>query len=363
MPKIRVMVIEDSLVIRRMIGEALNSDPSIEVAGVACNGKVALHKLPHLKPDLVTLDVGMPVMDGIATLRKIRAEYPSLPVIMVSALTESGAATTLEALELGANDYATTPHSEEPFQSAVEKLRNELVPKVKTLCPYIRADEEPGEQTRHFYKLRPIPVPSRKRVQPIELLCIGTSTGGPNALADLFKTFPAQFPIPIVIVQHMPPKFTALLADRLTHGSKLQFHEGREGQLLEPGHAYIAPGGLHMEVQRSRLSSTIHLHDGPYENSCRPAVDVLFRSVADQFGGSALGVILTGMGQDGLEGCKYLRQETAQIIVQDESTSVVWGMPGSVTRSGLADAILPLNKITAEIIRRVNQSRLAKAKA
>jgi two-component system chemotaxis response regulator CheB len=186
---------------------------------------------------------------------------------------------------------------------------------------------------------------------------VGTSTGGPNALAQVFKTIPADFPVPVVIVQHMPPVFTAMLAERLTAGCPLKFHEGVEGQLLEAGHAYIAPGGRHMEIQRVGGRLQVHLTDAPPENSCRPAVDVLFRSVVGVCGGNLLGVIMTGMGQDGLRGCEYIRERGGQIVVQDEASSVVWGMPGYVAQAGLADKVTPLAQIALEIKNRTLASR------
>jgi two-component system chemotaxis response regulator CheB len=192
---------------------------------------------------------------------------------------------------------------------------------------------------------------------PVELVCIGTSTGGPNALAEVFKTFPADFPVPIVIVQHMPPLFTAMLADRLTANSPIKFHEGAEGQVVEPGHAYIAPGGKHMEVRRVLNRLQLHLHESPPENSCRPAVDVLFRSVVNVCGGNVLGVVMTGMGQDGLRGCELIREQRGQVVVQDEASSVVWGMPGYVAHAGYSDKIVPLNQIAFEMIHRTQSSR------
>ncbi len=360
MPKIRVLVVDDAVVIRRMITEVLNQDPQIEVVGTAANGRIALQKIPQINPDLITLDVEMPEMDGIATLKEIRKTYPKLPVIMFSTLTEKGACTTLDALTLGATDYVTKPGNIGSINEGMQKLQSELVPKIKTHCRHLRVDAPPGDHTVFFSRLKPVQVPGRAITRPVEIVCIGTSTGGPNALADVFKNFPANFPVPIVIVQHMPPTFTALLAERLGMHSKVKFHEGREGQRLEAGHAYIAPGGKHMEVRKTGFQPTLHMHEGPPENSCRPAVDVLFRSVVAIYGASTLGVVLTGMGQDGLRGCQLLREQLGQVVVQDEQSSVVWGMPGCVAQSGLADAIVPLDKVCGEIVRRVQTHRLSK---
>ena len=320
MPKIRVLVVDDAVVMRKMITEVIARDPQIEVVGTAANGRIALQKIPQVNPDLITLDVEMPEMDGLETLREIRKVYPKLPVIMFSTLTAKGASTTLDALTLGATEH-----------------------------------------TQFISKLKPAALPPRKTTRPVEIVCIGTSTGGPNALAEVFKQFPADFPVPIVIVQHMPPMFTALLAERLTATSPVKFQEGRPGQVIAPGNGYIAPGGKHMEVKREGLRTILQLHEGPPENSCRPAVDVLFRSVVAAYGPAALGVILTGMGQDGLRGCQHLREQNGQVIAQDEKSSVVWGMPGCVVQAGLADSVVPLDRVCNEITRRVKDSRLARA--
>ncbi len=361
MPKIRVLVVDDAVVMRKMITEVLARDPQIEVIGTAANGKIALQKIPQVNPDLITLDVEMPEMDGIETLREIRKIYPKLPVIMFSTLTAKGAGTTLDALSLGATDYVTKPANVGSINEGIQRLETELVPKIKAHCRHLRVDGPPGEHTQFLSRLKPATLPPRNISRPIEIVCIGTSTGGPNALADVFRQFPANFPLPIVIVQHMPPMFTALLADRLTAISTIKFQEGQQGQVVTPGQAYIAPGGKHMEVKREGLRTVIQLHEGPPENSCRPAVDVLFRSVVTAYGSSALGVILTGMGQDGLHGCQHLREQHGQVIAQDEKSSVVWGMPGCVVQAGLADSVVPLDRVCNEIIRRVKDSRMAKA--
>jgi two-component system chemotaxis response regulator CheB len=357
------MVVDDAVVMRKMITEVIGRDPHIEVAGTAANGRIALQKIPQLNPDLVTLDVEMPEMDGLETLAEIRKEYPKLPVIMFSTLTAKGAVTTLEALSRGATDYVTKPANVGSVAEGIQRLETELVPKIKAHCRHLRADLPPGDHTQFVSRLRPAPLPPRAGARAVELVCIGTSTGGPNALAEVFRQFPANFPLPLVIVQHMPPMFTALLADRLGAHSPVRFHEGQHGQVIEPGHAYIAPGGKHMEVHREGSRTILQLNSGPPENSCRPAVDVLFRSVAAAYGGAALGVILTGMGQDGLRGCQLLREAGAQVLAQDEKTSVVWGMPGCVAQAGLADAVLPLERVREEIVRRASAGRGVRAAA
>jgi len=357
------LVVDDAVVMRKIIAEALSRDSDIEVVGVAANGSIALQKLTQINPDVITLDVEMPDMDGLATLREIRKTHPKLPVIMFSTLTSRGAATTLDALSAGATDYVAKPSNMGNVGECIERLQTELIAKVKVHCRHL------GVETAHtapkIFSATPRPLvpvlPSASRT-PVEIVCLGTSTGGPNALAEVFKNVPSDFPVPIVIVQHMPPLFTAMLAERLSSTTPIKFHEGAEGQLIEPGHAYVAPGGRHMEIIRLSGQLRVHLTDAPPENSCRPAVDVLFRSVVAACGGNVLGVIMTGMGQDGLRGCELIREKRGQIVVQDEATSVVWGMPGYVAQAGYADKIVPLNQIAAEIIQRTrNVRRLAAA--
>ncbi|HRE84144.1 MAG TPA: chemotaxis response regulator protein-glutamate methylesterase [Opitutaceae bacterium] len=357
MPKIRVLVVDDAVVMRRLISEALSRDPEIEVVGLAAHGKIALAKIPQVNPDVITLDVEMPELDGIETVREIRKTYQRLPVIMFSTLTERGAVRTLEALAAGATDYVTKPANVGSVTASLQRLQEELIPKIKLHGRGIRST--PASVVANTGTLGAPQLnsrPSEKSVAaPVapELFCIGCSTGGPNALAEIFANLPAAPAVPIVIVQHMPVLFTKMLAERLDKLGPVRFSEGVDGQALAPGHAYIAPGGRHMEVQRIGGSLRIRLHDQPPENSCRPAVDVLFRSVAAASGKNVLALILTGMGQDGLHGCHSLHELHAQILAQDEASSVVWGMPGHVAQAGLAHRILPLKEIAQEISRRL----------
>ncbi len=357
MPKIRVLVVDDAVVVRKLITETLRLDPDLEVVGVAANGKIALQKIPQVNPDIITLDIEMPELDGLSTLREVRKLYPKLPVIMFSTLTQRGGVDTLDALSLGANDYVTKPANVGSVTESMRRLEQDLIPKIKAHCRHLGVPESVREDAKApggAMAFRTVPL---THAGPIEIVCLGTSTGGPNALAEVFANLPADLPVPIMIVQHMPPLFTALLAERLSAHSSMPCHEGFEGQVVERGHAYVAPGGKHMEVQRPGLRAVLHLHEGPPENSCRPAVDVLFRSVAAAYGGSVLGVVMTGMGQDGLRGCEIIREKRGTVVVQDEATSVVWGMPGYVARAGYADKIVPINQIADEIIRRVRDSR------
>ncbi len=350
MQKIRVLIVDDSVVVRRIVSDELSADPMIEVVGTAANGRIALQKLPQLTPDLVILDIEMPELNGLDTLTELRKSYPRLPVIMFSSLTERGATETLEALARGATDYFTKPANVGGLEASLQVIRDELVPEIKAICRPNRPTSQPSPP------VAPIG-PSGNRQARIDVVAIGTSTGGPNALAALFGGLPAGFPVPIVLVQHMPPMFTRLLADRLSAQHPVKVEEGRAGGVLRPGHAWIAPGDYHMIVARDGVQVRVVLHQDPPENSCRPAADVLFRSVAQTFGPATLAVILTGMGQDGLRGCEAINAVGGQIVAQDEASSVVWGMPGFVARAGLADRVLPLHLIAPEIVRRVRAGR------
>jgi two-component system chemotaxis response regulator CheB len=358
MAKIRVLVVDDAVVVRRMVSDVITADPALEVAGTAANGRIALAKISQVNPDVVTLDVEMPDMDGLETLAAIRKKYPLLPVIMFSTVTMRGAATTIDALTLGANDYVTKPANVGSVTEALQCLRDQLIPKLKLWCSRAsRVDSIPLRPGGSFAYVTP-PRKGGPQSPLVQIVAIGVSTGGPNALSTLLPKLPSDFPVPIVIVQHMPPVFTHLLAERLGAQSALKVSEGVHGAEVRPGHAHVAPGDFHMVVKRDGLRSRIQTNKEPPANSCRPAVDVLFRSVVDSYGSSALGVILTGMGQDGLRGCELLREAGGQIVVQDEATSVVWGMPGFVARAGLADKVLPLNDIAGEIVRRVRAGRV-----
>ncbi|MFQ5716745.1 MAG: chemotaxis response regulator protein-glutamate methylesterase [Nitrospinales bacterium] len=369
MRKIRVLIVDDAVVVRRIVSEVLVGDPDIEVAGIAANGRIALTKIPQVNPDLVTLDIEMPEMDGLETLREIRKIYPTLPVIMFSTLTSRGASATLDALAFGANDYVTKPANVGSVSMAMQRIREELIPRIKTFCAKavgLRQPLEPKPAAKPKVQtpfLKPSVISQRVETSPVvsnrvDIVAIGVSTGGPNALAELFPHLPSNFPVPIVIVQHMPPFFTKLLAERLDTKSQVSISEGRSGEQLQPGAAYIAPGDYHMVLEKNGNGVLqIQTNQNPPENSCRPAVDVLFRSVAKFFGPHCLGIILTGMGQDGLIGCEHIKETGGQIVVQDEETSVVWGMPGFVARSGLAEKIIPLPQMQREIVSRLKHGR------
>jgi len=358
MGNIRVLVVDDSVVIRKVLSEALTTDPGIEVVGTAADGAIALSKIGILQPDLVTLDVEMPGKSGLEVLGEIRRSHPKLPVIMFSTLTERGAAVTIEALSLGASDYVTKPSNTGSVEMTRARIQMELVPKVKALCQRSTGSAPlPKAVSRAHVSSATAHVQRR-----VDVIAIGCSTGGPNALASVLPMIPKDFPVPIVIVQHMPPLFTRLLAERLGKQASITVREGTEGNVLRSGEAWIAPGDYHMTVAREEKAVRLSMNKEAPQNSCRPAVDVLFASVAKVYGPNALAVVLTGMGSDGVRGAECVREAGGQVIVQDEASSVVWGMPGQVAAAGLAEAICPLEKIADEIERRANWNRRSTAK-
>jgi len=356
---VRALIVDDSVVVRHLVSEALGAEPEIEVAGVAADGKIGLAKIDQVNPDIVILDVEMPVMDGLTTLVEIRRRRPTLPVIMFSTLTQRGAAITVDALAMGASDYVTKPRASNPERS-IQLIREELVPRIRGLCGIRAAPRQARRDATAPEAPKPAagPIPPRAGPAPrVDVVAIGVSTGGPNALASLVPALPAKLPVPVVIVQHMPPMFTKILAERLDAGSPLHVVEARDGDEIRAGGVWIAPGGLHMIVERSGLGPRIRTNQDPPENSCRPSVEPLFRSVATVYGEHVLAAVLTGMGSDGLRGSEQIRRRGGQVLAQDEATSVVWGMPGFVAKAGLADAILPLQALPAAILDRVAVGR------
>ena len=352
MRKIRVLIVDDSAIIRQTVSDELGLDPEIEIAGTAPNGQIALAKMTQVNPDFVLLDVEMPVLDGLKTLSELKKTHRRIPVMMFSSLTERGADATLDALMLGAAGYFTKPNRG-GIEESRRIIREQLLPQIKAICAANLAKFETARSTV-------VPVSPPARTVPsgvVGIVAIGVSTGGPNALMELFRSLPADLPVPIVIVQHMPPVFTKQLANRLSANSKIIVEEATSGTLLEPGRAWIAPGDNHMTVARQGLRQRLVLDKEPQENSCRPAVDPLFRSVAKVFGGQALAIVMTGMGSDGLRGCEAIKAVGGRVLIQDEASSVVWGMPGNVSRAGLADKVLPLSLIGPEIVRRVLQAK------
>jgi len=356
--QIRVMVVDDSVVVRRLVSDVLSADPAIEVVATAANGKVALAKIDQVNPDLITLDVEMPVMDGLETLRHLRKAHPTLPVVMFSTLTERGASATLDALELGASDYVTKPANVGSVQASMEAVREQLVPRIRGLCRgVVRPAPAAPAAGAPVVTARTAGTPQKS--SRIDVVAIGASTGGPDALSTVLAAIPADLPVPVVIVQHMPPVFTRQFADRLSSKVPLRVAEATAGMPVQPGLAVIAPGDHHMRFRGT--ASTGHvaatLDQGTPENYCRPAVDVMMRSVVDTWHGNVLAVILTGMGSDGARGCAEVVAAGGSVLVQDEASSVVWGMPGAVVAAGLAPSVLPLHQIGPAIVERVRAGR------
>lgn len=354
MNPLRVMIVDDSAVVRRLIREALSAAPDMVVSSTVGDGQAALEALAQGLPDLVTLDVEMPRMDGLTALKEIRRLYPRLPVIMFSTLTQRGGRFTIDALTSGANDYVTKPEQMRDLQEALETIRRELLPRIRQLC-----HRQPAVEARPVSAPVPPPRPRAGLVpRRIEGIAIGVSTGGPEALRSLLRALPANLPVPVVLVQHMPPLFTRILAERLDADCAITVREAADGERPLPGCVYIAPGGKHLLLERQGTELRLATSEDPPENSCRPAVDVLFRSAAQVWGGATLAVVLTGMGHDGREGCRKLAETGARILVQDEASSVVWGMPGAVANAGLADAVLPLDRIAARLVEMCGTGRV-----
>jgi two-component system, chemotaxis family, protein-glutamate methylesterase/glutaminase len=348
----RVLVVDDSVVIRRMITEALKFEPTIEVVGTASNGRIALERVAALAPDLVTMDVEMPEMDGLETLAAIKQQFPKVRVLMLSTLTQKGAKITLDALIKGASDYLTKPSETQSMEAALTVLREELLPKVRALC---RVSGSPSPKPATTSPGPQIVAPPRPSLSfgTRKIICIGVSTGGPGVLAELIPQIPRDLGVPVVMVQHMPPMFTGLLATRLAQDSAVRVVEATDGMVLNPGSVALAPGDFHMYVRRDGPRCVLRLDQAPREQSCRPSVDVLFRSVAQQYGCQAVGVVLTGMGKDGQNGCEHLKHAGSFVIAQDEATSIVWGMPGAIVSAGLADSVLPAKSIVPAILKEV----------
>lgn len=344
--KLRVLVVDDSVVMRRMLTRMLTEDPLFEVLGSARDGVDALAKVALYRPDVVTLDVEMPELDGIGALKLIHERHPEIKVIMLSSLTARGAAVSIDALMAGASDYIAKPDGSVVSPSSYDDLAAELKLKIKQL---FHLGLQPAAPVAAPVRRIVPPAGRATRIAP-EILVIGVSTGGPPALAALIPMIPKDFPLPIAIVQHMPPTFTRLLAERLAKLGNIEVVEAQEGMQLRPGLAVVAPGNFHMRLVRKLGGVQVALNQEEHENSCRPAVDVLFRSAAEIYGGAVIATILTGMGRDGLAGVQCLKKLGAPILAQDRATSVVWGMPGAVVEAGLADVVLPLNEIVPEVM-------------
>lgn len=344
MDKIRVLVVDDSMVVRRALRECFRGDPEIEVVGVADTGLRALQQIEDLKPDLVTLDIEMPEMDGLETLRFLRARGSQIPIIMFSRYTRQGAQETIQALELGASDVVEKPVSQPNQTSACEAAKRQLTTRIRALGRKARKANAPTEQAPHVPQ-----APVLSIVTAIEAVAIAISTGGPSALIEVVSGLNPELPVPIFITQHMPPMFTKFLAERLTVRGRLPAVEAEEGMPVKPGTIYIAPGDFHLELVQRSQQMLIRLSQAPAENSCRPSADVMFRSLADIYGAGLLGIVMTGMGQDGRRGSEEIRAQGGLIVAQDEASSLVWGMPRAVIAADLHNAVAPLSGISTLI--------------
>ena len=350
---IRVLIVDDSALVRQMLSEILGSDPGIEVVGVAQDPYIARSKIKQLDPDVLTLDVEMPRMDGLTFLANLMRLRP-MPVVMVSSLTEKGAEVTLRALELGAVDFVAKPKID--LVHGLEAYRDEIVAKVR-MAAGVRVH---ALEARSGPAPEPPPRRSADAVLPRtggprhfrttdRIVAVGASTGGTEAIKEVLLGLPPDAP-GMVITQHIPEAFSAAFARRMDASAAMTVCEAADGQQILPGHVYIAPGDRHLLVRRNGARYECRLHDGPPVNRHRPAVDVLFRSVAEAAGPNAVGVLLTGMGDDGAQGLLELRQAGAATIAQDEATSVVWGMPGEAVRRNAAEQVLPLGRIAARVL-------------
>lgn len=357
MSTIRVFLVDDTAAVRHILTQILEEDPDIVVVGTAADGRQGLDRLHRVEADLLILDVEMPGMGGLEMLKELKVSRPELPVLVFSSITERGAMVTIEALSLGASDYVPKPAMVGTAAEARDYIKNSLLGKIKTLLQRYNkpsvAYAEPAKTPRPVASQLPHQrIPSR-----VDLVVIGASMGGPSALGQLIPSLPGDFPVPILVVQHMPAVFTRALATRLNQNAALNVAECDSRQRAEPGQVWLAAGDYHMTVDKQGDNTLIAPLRSEPVNFCRPAVDILFSSAARHFGSNVLAVVLTGMGQDGLDGCRQLARAGAQIIVQDQASSAVWGMPGVVSRAGLACAELPLQDMSTEIMRRVNRGR------
>jgi two-component system chemotaxis response regulator CheB len=345
---VRVMVVDDSTVIRGLLGRIVDAQPDMRVVCSAPNGRSALDLLRHREVDVVLLDVEMPEMDGLEALPRILELRPGVRVVMASSLTRQGAQVTLRALALGAADYVAKPSATQAVRG-MEAISAGLVARVRALgrAAQRARTAAPADRPRPAV---PFAAPPAQPGEPPRILAVASSTGGPNALAAVLGGLPADFPLPVLIVQHMPPVFTAALADRLRRETGRPCAEARHGERLLPGHVYVAPGDFHTTVAAAGGGEAVlRLDDGPPENHCRPSADPMLRSVAAVYGPAALALVLTGMGEDGLRGCRDVAARGGRVVAQDEATSVVWGMPGAVAGAGIASAVLPLGRIAGHL--------------
>ncbi|HEX9461122.1 MAG TPA: chemotaxis response regulator protein-glutamate methylesterase [Alphaproteobacteria bacterium] len=359
MTPIRVMVVDDSAVIRGLLTRTLEADPEIAVVASVGNGQMAISAIGRQDTDVVVLDIEMPVMDGLTALPRILAAAPDVKVIVASTLTQKNAQISLKALAAGATDYLAKPSSSE--LNAATTFKRELVDKVKALGNARRKRRAAASPSATAEELPFRPPPSARAPAPAAavlraaspapptVIVIGSSTGGPQALFNVLGALPKSVQLPILITQHMPPTFTTILAQHLAKTAGRPAAEGVDGETIQPGRIYIAPGDFHMKVEARGGARVIRVLKDPPENFCRPAVDPMLRSVSEAYGAGVLCVILTGMGSDGAKGGEAVVAAGGTVIAQDEATSVVWGMPGAAAAAGICSAILPVSHIAAHI--------------
>ncbi len=368
---LNILVVDDTIFYRKLLSKIIEDIPDADVAGIASNGELAVKKIELAEPDLVLMDVAMPKMDGLQALKIIKENHPDVDVVMVSGIDVAAAEMTVKALETGALDFIPKPRTTSP-EAAVEELLSALIPLIKLArirkntrkAHKIFTDQAPAVRPQAVRPEQPetrraTHDAARRAIPKIDLVAVGVSTGGPNVLKRIIPGLAADLPVPILAVQHMPPMFTASLAESLDSLSSIRVKEGRAEQIVENGVMYIAPGGRHMVVRDAGDDQIkLGLLDSPPVHNCRPAVDVLFRSIGLLCGGNVLTVILTGMGSDGVSGVAAIRRKGGYCLIQDEITSVVWGMPGAVAAADEADEIHPEDRIAQRIMQIVERGRL-----
>ena len=348
---IRILVVDDSVVVRGIIKKIVENDPELEVVATAADGEIALAKMETHTFDVVLLDIEMPRMNGFEVLRSLKRKRDFTPVIMFSSLTERGGPATIEALMLGAKDYVMKPGGAymSDTNEGARTIEAELIPKIKQFAPR-RLQEKMGQRSTGISVSGN--ATSLRTQGRVEIVVIGVSTGGPQALAALLPKLRSDFPVPVLVVQHMPVGFTKHLANRLTQDCGFPVTEAKHGEVIQGPQFLIAPGGSHLKVAREQGKIVARISDEPPLNACRPAADLLFSTASEVYGRGVLGVVLTGMGSDGTAGCRAVIESGGEVIVQDERSSVVWGMPGSVVRAGLANRVVGLDQLASEIVTR-----------
>ena len=353
----KALVVDDSVVYRKIISDILSGLPQLQVSGTAANGKIALSRIKADPPDIVTLDIEMPELDGIGTLQEIKKINPEIGVIMISSASRAGAEITMQALEKGAFEFIAKPEDTNPDLSK-QSLEKELALKIRSFI--MRREIAMLLKNKKAEKIKvpeiiPETAQSRTPTLPVSrcsAVIIGISTGGPNALAAVIPLLPPDLPAPVLLVQHMPPVFTQALAESLQRKSRIKIIEAGHGEKIRAGTVYIAPGGRQMKIKNEGELGSIEINDDPPENHCRPSVDYLFRSAAAFYKNKAMGIIMTGMGNDGSLGIRLMKREGALTIAQDQQSCVVFGMPAEAIRTGSVDLVLPLDRIAREIIER-----------